>query len=156
MPRPEDIAAAIARFEVNSSLAQVRRDSILAALAGLLLLTAYGLGVAALSIFTAGYLGTVGALIVVAGAAALLGIVALIAMKVSDRRERARRRRRADALASAGIGLVPIVLRSHPLVLAAAAGGLAYLAHVTGSGEDDADTTDRRGEHDTRAVRDHR
>ena len=113
---------------------------MLYALILLFVLTAYGALVGAAAVAIAERMGVVSALLVVAGAALLLALFIYLVALLIRRSEEKRKREAAAAggsralMITAALSVLPVVVRSRPLALLAAAGGLGYfLVKGTGS-----------------------
>jgi HAMP domain-containing protein len=127
--------------EVATAVRRTRRNAFAVSLALALLLPAYALLIAAVTIAIASELGAAAASLVVAVILALSGLIVLATVQVSNRRERRLRRldSNADALKAGMIAMavpmLPALFRNRTMVLLAlAAGGAAFLA--TASAQD--------------------
>lgn len=123
---------------VAPALRRAKRNAVLYGLLALLALSAYAAGVVALGIYIAETTGALeAALIIAAAMVALAVLVLLITMILNriDRRRHAARDRSRAMTASLALSLLPMVVRSKPLVATATVGGLAFLAFTLLNGD---------------------
>lgn len=141
MLRLAPILASLAAVDVGHLAHRAKRNAILYALAGLLLLTAYVAAVVAAGIRLAAETGAVEAALLVAAAGILLALALIATVLILNRIDRKRRRGHAASrqlLATAAIALAPALVRSRLLMSLAAVGGLAFLAFRS-AGTDEGD-----------------
>jgi amino acid transporter len=121
--------------KIASAMHRTRRNALAATLALSLIVPAYLLLIAGITIALAAELGAAAASLVVAVVLALCGLIVLLAIRAKSRRERRLHRLddNSDALRAGLIALavpmLPALLKNRTLVLLAlAAGGAAFLA----------------------------
>jgi len=134
----ESLAPLLVSFlslDVGVKLRRAKRNGLLYLLAGLLLMTAYGLGLAGIVLFLSNAYGVVAAMFAVAIGVLALAIAALAAILIINRNDR----KQAKAppiggalLAVAATSLLPLVLRSRFMVGAATLATIAFLASRAG------------------------
>ncbi|MCO5731772.1 hypothetical protein [Rhizobium sp. SSA_523] len=126
---------------------RTRRNAILYGLIALFLLTAYGAGVAALAVWLARRMTPVAALGSVAGLALLLVLIIVLVVAVKNKADE-RKRREAAAnnralMMTTAVSLLPVMMKSRPLMAAAVTGGVALFAlRMLGGGRDAGDPPD--------------
>jgi hypothetical protein len=128
--------------EVATAFHRTRRNAIAVVLALTLIVPAYLLLIAAVTIALASELGLAAASLVVAGILALSGLIVLVAMQARNRRERRMRSLdtnaealRAGALAMA-VPMLPALFKNRTaLLLALAAGSAAFIATASAQGK---------------------
>lgn len=136
------LLASFIATDVAAMKRKFRRNAILYGIALVLFLTTYVLLVTALAVYLGTLWGTLAALLVAAGGAFLLGLIILACVAIANSAEEKRRREAAAAnsnkalAVTAAVSALPILMRSKPLLLLAAVGGLGFLAlRGTGSKE---------------------
>lgn len=120
----------IAAWNAERLAARTRRNAILAAVAGLLGVTAYGTVLVGGTLWLSELIGLPGALAIVGTvAAALAALVAAIAVAVNanERRHEAEVRRQSAETVSAALAAVPVLKGSNLALVTAAGAALAYL-----------------------------
>lgn len=128
------LLASFIATDVAAMKRKLRRNAILYGVAFILFLTTYVLLVAALAVHLGTLWGMPVALLVVAGGALLLGLVLMACVAIANSAQERRRREAAAANSNkalaitAAVSALPLLLKSKPLLLMAAAGGLGFLA----------------------------
>jgi uncharacterized membrane protein (DUF485 family) len=115
---------------------KMKRNVALYGIAGLFLLTAYSLLVAALAVYLGRFWGAPVALLIVGVAALVLALIMVAIVVMANSAEEQRKRELAAAQSSralamtAAVSAAPMVMKARPLplILLAAAGGLGFLA----------------------------
>lgn len=140
------IAARLVATDVKAAARRVKRNTMLYAVMGLLLLTAYACGVAGLLFWVAAEWGPVAAAFVLAAAFAALALVVLAIMAAFNAADRRRARRNAAGstalYASVALAALPLLSRSK-LAGGAALAGLAAFVAMRAMGDSDHDGTNR-------------
>ena len=77
---------AAVKAEARAAAQKFGRQAAIAAATALLVLTAIGFGLAALTVWLAGEVGTIGALLIVAGGLLVIAVIVQVAVRMSDRR----------------------------------------------------------------------
>lgn len=117
---------------IEETLQQSKRNAIFIAIAGLLLMTAYGLAVTALTVTLARHYGAIPALLGLAGAVSTVALVLIgILLYLNNRDAKLRRRRRQQlrarsqiaALAAGSIARKPLATAALGVALALFLGG---------------------------------
>lgn len=134
--------ASLLSVDVSLMVQRTRRNVVLYAIAALFLLTAYGAGVGALAVWLTSMMSAAAALGVVAALSLSIALVVLIVVMVKNRADE-RRRREAAAnnralLMTTAVSLLPVMMKSRPLMAAAVTGGIALFAlrMLGGSGDE--------------------
>lgn len=129
-------------LNVQDTLRNTRRNTVLIAFAALMFLSTYTFLMIAALIWLAGRYGIMPAVLILAGITVVLGLIAIVVMIAARANAERRRRERRDAieavtlpLISSGLGLV----RNRPLMALSVA--LAVLTAVNRSGDDRRDRT---------------
>ena len=136
------LVASTAFGSVAPALRRARRNAVLYGLCALFSLTAYVAAVIGLGIWIAEAYGALEAALSVAAAMVSLAVIVLLVVMIAnrvDRRRHAARDRSRAMTASLALSLLPVLVRSRPLMMTAAAGGLALVVLNMLSGGD-ADT----------------
>ncbi len=147
MARLLPLLASLLSVDVSLMVQRTRRNVILYSIAALFLLTAYGAGVGALVVWLATMMNAAAAFGVVAGVSLLTVLILLLVMTVKNRADE-RRRREAAAnnralLMTTAVSLLPIMMKSRPLMAAAVTGGVALFAlRMLGGSGDGSETPD--------------
>jgi len=134
------LLASFISMDVAALKRRMRRNAIFYGIASIFLLTTYVLLVAALAVYLGGLWGTPMALLVMAGGALVLALIMVACVAIANGVEEKRRREAAAvnsnrALAmTAAVSALPLLMKSKPLMLLAAVGGLGFLAMKGGSG----------------------
>lgn len=118
----------IAAWNAERLAARTRRNAVLAAISGLLGITAYGAVLVAGTLWLAGAIGMPGALAVVGVvSAALAALVAALAVAINatERRHEAEVRRESAQTLSAALTALPMLKRSNLALVTAAGAALA-------------------------------
>ncbi|TPW31086.1 hypothetical protein FJU08_10565 [Martelella alba] len=130
MNRIIDLAAIALSLDGRTLGRAARRNAIAGAIIFVLLLSAYGWGVAALAIWLSTKLGALGAVLTLALASLALALFALVWLMLMNRADKLRyeEARIANAEMLSGIlGLFPAIIRERPISGLAAIAGLAFL-----------------------------
>ncbi|WP_137131441.1 hypothetical protein [Rhizobium sp. FY34] len=136
------LLASLLAVDMRATLRRTRRTALFSAIAGLFLLTAYGAGVAAITVWLSTQMSMVAALGLVAIFALTIALI-LIAVLMMKNRADERRRREASAgnrtlMITAAFSALPFLMKSRPLMAAALTGGAALLAlRLLGGSSDD-------------------
>lgn len=131
------VLASFAAVDIATFTRKLKRNALLYSVALLFLLTAYVLAVAALAIYLGQTLGLPIALLSVAGGAFFLALILMIWASAANRAEERRKREAASANSSkalmmtAALSALPAVIKSKPLLMLSAAGGLGFLMMKT-------------------------
>ncbi len=139
--------ASLLSVDISLMVQRTRRNAILYAIAALFLLTAYGAGVGALIVWLSTRMDAAAAFGVVAGISLLIVLIVLLIVTVKNRADE-RRRREAAAnnralLMTTAVSLLPVMMKSRPLMAAAVTGGIALFAlRMMGGSGDGAGTPD--------------
>lgn len=142
MMRLAPLLASFAAMDVATLTHRLKRNAVFYGLAMLFLLTAYILAVAALAVRLGQIWGLPIALIVIAGGSLVLAGVLMLWVSAISRAEARRKRETAASQSSkalmltAGLSALPLIIKSRPLLLAATAAGIGFLA-MRGSGRPD-------------------
>ena len=127
------VLASFAAVDIATFTRKLKRNAVLYSVALLFLLTAYVLAVTALAVYLGQIWGLPAALLSVAGGALLLAIIMVIWASAANRAEERRKREAASGNSSralmitAALSALPLVMKSKPLLLLSAAGGLGFL-----------------------------
>ncbi|TRL34957.1 hypothetical protein [Rhizobium straminoryzae] len=132
MARLLPLLTSILSLDVGMFVQRTRRNVLLFAIMALFLLTAYGAGVAALAMWLASSMSPVAALGIVAALSLSVALIVLVIVLIQNRVDE-RRRREAAAnnralLMTTAVSLLPVMMKSRPLMAAAVTGGLALFA----------------------------
>jgi hypothetical protein len=128
------LLASFIAMDLAAMKRRLRRNAILYGIAILFLLTTYGLLVAALAVWLGSIWGLPMALLVMAGGAMALALVTIASVSLANSSAERKRREAAAANSSralavtAAVSALPILMKSKPLLLLAAVGGLGFLA----------------------------
>jgi ABC-type Na+ efflux pump permease subunit len=128
------LLASFIAMDVAALKRRVRRNAIFYGIAAVLLLTTYVLLVAALAVYLGGLWGTPMALLVMAGGALVLALIMVACVAIANGVEAKRKRQVAVANSNralamtAAVSALPLLMKSKPLMLLAAVGGLGFLA----------------------------
>ncbi len=144
MGRLLPLVASLLSVDVSLLVQRARRNAILFAIAGLFILTAYGAAVAALAVWLSTRMHPAAALGVVAGISLAIALVIALVVVIKNKQD-ARRRREAAAnnralLLTTAVSLLPVMMKSRPLMAAAVTGGVALFAlRMLGGSADQSD-----------------
>jgi len=139
--RAVPLAVSAVTRDMRGLYRRAKRNTALMVIAGICFATAYVACLVAAGAFLAPIYGTgVAALLIAAAMAVIGGIVlsVLSFLKYRDRRRNARRQAGQRLAAATAISVLPHLTKSKSLLIAAALGGLAYLATQSEGGEEDA------------------
>jgi uncharacterized membrane protein len=134
------LLASFIATDVAALKRKIRRNAILYGIAAAFLWTAYGLLVAALAIYLGERWGLVIGMLVIAGGMIVMALVILAIVMILNAAEERRKKQEAvansqRALAmTAAVSALPLLMKSKPLMLLAAAGGLGFLMLKGGKG----------------------
>ncbi|PTW62938.1 hypothetical protein C8N35_101987 [Breoghania corrubedonensis] len=128
--------------DVAPALRRARRNTVLYGLCAVFALTGYGALVIALGIWIGEAYGALEAAFTIAVAMIALAVLVLLVVMIAnriDRRRHAARDRSRTMTATLALSLLPVVVRSRPLMATAVAGGLAFvILSMLSGGDDDA------------------
>ncbi len=134
------LLASFIAMDVAALKRKLKRNAIFYGLALVFLLTTYGLLVAALAVYLATLWGTLVALLVTAGGTLVLALIMIACVALANSATEKRRKEAAAAnsgralAVTAAVSALPLLLKSKPLLVLAAASGLGFLALKGGSG----------------------
>lgn len=128
------LLASFIAMDVAALKRKLKRNAIFYGLALVFLLTTYGLLVAALAVYLATLWGTLVALLVTAGGTLVLALIMIACVALANSATEKRRKEAAAAnsgralAVTAAVSALPLLLKSKPLLVLAAASGLGFLA----------------------------
>jgi hypothetical protein len=134
------LIASFIATDVAALKRKIRRNAILYGIAAAFLWTAYGLLVAALAITLGERWGLPVAMLVIAGGMIVMALIIIACVMIINSAEGRRKEREAAAngqralAMTAAVSALPLLMKSKPLMLLAAAGGLGFLAMKGGKG----------------------
>jgi hypothetical protein len=128
------LLASFIAMDVAAMKRKFKRNAILYGVAIVFFLTTYVLLVAALAVYLGTLWGTPMALLAMAGGALVLALFLVACVAIANGAEQKKKQRVAAAnsnralAVTAAISALPLLVRSKPLMLLAAVGGLGFLA----------------------------
>lgn len=127
------LLASLAAVDIAAFTRKLKRNAILYAFALVFLLTAYVMVVAALAVYLGQMWGLPIALLALAGGAMVLGLFMFLWVALANRAEERRKREAAASNSSkalmmtAALSVLPMLVKSRPLLLASVAAGIGFL-----------------------------
>ncbi|WP_269586107.1 hypothetical protein [Roseibium sp. Sym1] len=138
--RAVPLALSAASRDMRGLYRRAKRNTALMVFAGICFATAYLAALVAAGAYLAPVFGAGPAALLIAAAMVVVGALALCVLAIlrhRDKRRNARRQAGQRLAAAAAVSVLPQLARSKSLLVAAAIGGLAYMA-AQGPGDDDA------------------
>ncbi|HEX8045732.1 hypothetical protein [Rhizobium sp.] len=110
---------------LSRTVARTKRNGIFVAIAGILLLTAYGFALVAAAIWLATIYGAAISALLIAAGALLLGLIVLVIMAILNKQEERRARERRASLETVAVAALGLA-KTQPMLTAAIATALVF------------------------------